>query len=526
MINAQDSAHKGIVVVSRYPHNDPFVQFFSRLFFDSIGQSLPIQDGCAKMKSRMNSSQNPSKQPDVLIIGSGFAGLTAAIECTQSGLSVVVIEKMKAIGGNSILSDGGIAAPNTALQRRHGIVDTPTAMFEDMMVSAQGLNDPTLCAMVCHDANAAFEWTQDVLGVHYQDRVDVFGGHRIKRCYSPDPLSGLTLLRAMKSRCDALDIPILLGVHATSLITDPKGRVIGVNTHPNYAFQGPPTEDNAPMLAHLAVIVASGGYAADLSFLRALNPQLPNSIQTTNKRSATAEMLKSCMAIGAATHLIETVQWMPWSSPDEPGYGIGGLFGDYIVSASGILIDPLTAQRFVNERADRKIVTERIHQTAPWVIGLADHQAVNDSGWDLSQAVRKGIVVTHPNLTDVATHYQLPHQTLTATLNRVNESITHQTPDPYGRPIEPWMHPLTHPPFYTMRIQPKTHYCPGGLVIDPQLQVLDTTHNPIRGLYAIGEATGMTHGANRLGSCSITECLVMGRRVGQSILRDQNDSVD
>jgi flavocytochrome c len=454
-------------------------------------------------------------QPDVIIIGSGFAGLTAAIECATLGFQVLVLEKMKAIGGNSILSDGGIAAPETSLQQRHGIIDSTHAFYEDMMRSARGANDPKLCALVAQGAREAFEWTQ-TLGVPYQDRVDIFGGHRVKRCYSPDPLSGSTILLKMKARCDELGVSFRFGIQVTGFIQE-NHRIAGVICDPDYRFLHPQTQPNLVIRSTRAVIVASGGYAADLPFLNALDQRITPKTLTTNKRSATAEVLRSCMAIGAQTRLMDTVQWMPWSTPDEPGYGIGGLFGDYIVSAYGILIDPNTGHRFVNEQNDRRVITESIQAIGPWVIGLVDQRAVTDAGWDLTRALHHGIVKTHPDLKSVALMYQIPLEALQKTLNAYHELFTHATPDVLGKKVEPWMNPLLSPPYYTMRIQPKTHYCPGGLVIDPDLHVMDGENHPIPGLYAVGEVTGMTHGLNRLGSCSVTECIVLGRRVAHVI---------
>jgi succinate dehydrogenase/fumarate reductase flavoprotein subunit len=85
------------------------------------------------------------------------------------------------------------------------------------------------------------------------------------------------------------------------------------------------------------------------------------------------------------------------------------------------------------------------------------------------------------------------------------------------------MTPIQTPPFYAMNITPKTHYTLGGLVTDRNTNVLDMNHQPIPGLYAVGEVTGLTHGANRLGSCSVTECLVMGRIAGKVILEKQSN---
>jgi len=152
--------------------------------------------------------KNIKKIVDVIVIGSGFAGLTAAIECKMNGGNVIVCEKMKAIGGNSVISDGGIAAPNTPEQELLGIEDSIELMFEDMMKSGEGLNDPTITRLVCDHALEAFQWSKEVIGVKYMPRVDIFGGHSVPRCYSPDPLSGYTIIQKMRQKCDELGIEI------------------------------------------------------------------------------------------------------------------------------------------------------------------------------------------------------------------------------------------------------------------------------------------------------------------------------
>ena len=131
---------------------------------------------------KTNSKNNVERQAawdesvDVIVIGSGFAGLAAAVEAHNTGATVLVLEKMKAVGGNSIISDGGIAAPKTDHQKKYHIEDSPELMFEDMMRAGLHLNDPDLVRVVVDGAKEAFEWSYDYLGVEYMDRVDLFGG--------------------------------------------------------------------------------------------------------------------------------------------------------------------------------------------------------------------------------------------------------------------------------------------------------------------------------------------------------------
>jgi len=465
----------------------------------------------------MNTEPILPLRSDVIVIGSGFAGLSAAIECRMNGGHVIILEKMKAIGGNSIISDGGIAAPDTAEQHLLGITDSAQMMFEDMMVSGEGLNDPLITKTVCDHALEAYLWSKDVLKVNYMPRVDIFGGHRVPRCYTPDPLSGSTMIMKMRELCESLDINIFKGICVESLILNDDHRVIGLSGDAQYSLDPNHLKKPFQIMASKGIIVASGGFAADTAFIYKINPKLDYTSQTTNKRSTSAEVLEACMAISCATANLDQIQWIPWTTNDEQGYGNGGLFGDYIVSSSGILINMKTGDRFVNEQGNRKEVTQKILNTKD-VVGIADMTAVDKSGWDLSTALKKGSVKIHQSLEHLAEYYGIPKDRLIKTVNNYNTMILNKQSDSFGKIIESWMSPIMTAPFYSMRIHPKTHYSCGGLVTDSETHVLDKNGQIIKGLFAAGEVTGLTHGANRLGSCSITECLVMGRIAGKRIL--------
>lgn len=466
----------------------------------------------------MDKTQNHNhlKQYDVIVIGSGFAGLTAAIECKMNGGNVIVLEKMKAIGGNSVISDGGIAAPNTPEQVSLEIEDSIDLMFTDMMKSGEGLNDPTITKIVCEHALDAYQWSKEVLGVKYMPRVDIFGGHSVPRCYSPDPLSGYTIIQKMKQKCDELGIEIKLQACVESFILE-NNRIIGVNYDSNYSLDPTHQIVSSTLFAHRGVIVATGGYAADVTFIQNHIDNFPSSFLTTNKKTTSAEVLEKCMNIHCATAHLDQIQWMPWTTQNENGYGIGGLFGDYIVSSNGILIDCKSGLRFVNESANRKQLTQEILRVKD-VIGLVDSTSVINSGWDLDRAIKQNIVRKFNSIDDLADFYSIPLNSLLNTVHTYNLNLSRDIEDILGKVYEPWMTPIQNAPFYAMNITPKTHYSLGGLVTDKHTNVLDVNNKPIPGLYAIGEVTGLTHGANRLGSCSVTECLVMGRIAGKKIL--------
>lgn len=468
----------------------------------------------------MEKTQQNKRLPqtvDVIVVGSGFAGLTTAIEATLGQAEVIVLEKMKAVGGNSIISDGGIAAWGTQEQSDAGISDSFERMYADMMRSGEGRNHPDIVRLVCDNSRDAYTWSKSFLGVKYQPRVNLFGGHQVPRCYTPQDISGMSMIMKMKEKLESLNVPIYLGVLVESLILDVNQHVIGVRVNDDFSMTSPPSASLREIYARKGVVIASGGFAADVNFRTEFDQKLTHDVLTTNKRSATSELLQACMRIGAKTANLDVIQCTPWTTPDENGYGKGALFGDYIVSSYGVLIDIESGRRFVNELGNRKSIADKLFEMKQGVIGITDEYSVGDAGWDLQSVIQRKIVKTFSDIKELAEYYKIPKEILVNTIYEYNEMVLSGEDGMFQKPIEPWMKPIRQAPFYAMRMIAKTHYTSGGLDTDTQGSVFHQSGSIIQGLYAVGEVTGITHGANRLGSCSITECLVMGRVVGKSV---------
>ncbi len=457
-----------------------------------------------------------NEQVDVLVVGSGFAGLSSAIEASMLNKHVLIIEKMKSAGGNSIISDGGIAAPNTKLQEKWDVQDSEQLMYDDMIKAGLGLNKPKLLQRVVYDAKAAFEWTIDTLKVPYLDRVDIFGGHSVARCYTPVGVTGGTIIRKMLKKVEELQVPILFSTFFQSIIIDDQRKVVGCVVLKEYDYK-----TNTGILTRIKVnkgiILASGGYGADVVFRSIQDPRLDESIQTTNKPFATAEVLKAALTIGAASVQLSQIQLGAWASPDEKGFGHGPLFADYILFQYGIILDPTTGKRFVNELGDRKQSADAILRIGYPCIGIADDKAVKHSGWDISKAISKGVVKVFDSIADLSNHYEMESKEVENTVERYNEFVSNSTDDDFGKPIVSSAQPIENKPFYAMRLWPKVHFTMGGLSVNENAQVLDFDEKIINNLFAAGEAVGGVHGASRLGSCSITECIVFGRIAGKNV---------
>jgi flavocytochrome c len=457
-----------------------------------------------------------SSEFDVVVIGAGFAGLAAAIEAVEAGASVAVLEKMKGYGGNSIISDGGVSAAGTPEQAEAGIFDSPKRMAEDMMRAGLGLNHPELVRVLTQHSYDALLWTREHLGVEYLDRLDQFGGHSVRRCYTARGRSGAAIILKQIAKLKEHGVVVHTRTLLDSFIVDGSGRVVGVNTRSGFEY--PRRESGAvrAIRARRGVVLATGGFGADTGFRRVQDPRLDEKIDTTNKACTTAESLQAAMRIGAMPVQLSWIQLGPWASPDEKMYGSGPDFASYIAFPYGMMVDPATGSRFVNELADRKVRADAILETGAPAVAITDSQAMESSGYNVDRALKKGVVKTFDSLQETARHYGIPFEPFEQAVQKYNGSVTSGIDEAFGKTILPAARPLTRPPFFTMRVWPKIHHTMGGVRINTDAMVIDLDGNPIKGLYAAGEITGGVHGACRLGSCAITDCLVFGRIAGKN----------
>lgn len=460
------------------------------------------------------------EEADVVVVGSGFAGLAAAIEAGMAGASVVILEKTKGRGGNSAISDGCVAAAGSPFQDKEGIEDSPELLYEDMMKAGLGINYPDLVRTVAEGSLEALQWTMDFLGVRYREKVIQLGGHSVPRTCVPQCESGSGIVIPLFAKIKELGMRIRTRTYLERLHRDKDGSVKGVGVREDYAFPDPRSGTPSHIKVRRAVVLATGGYANDVAFRTIQDPRLDERIDSTNRPSATADTLIEAMRIGAAPVHLSWIQLGPWTSPDEKRYGVGPLFADYVVSPFGILVNPDTGRRFVNELGDRKIRSDAMLSVGKPSIGVADVHGVSLSGKTIDKCVRRNVVMKFNTLEELAEAYRIPYPSLKKTVDQYNDFVRNRRDGEFGKPILKESKPLVHPPYYGMRVWPKVHYTMGGVRINAKTQVIDLAHQPIKGLYAAGEVTGGIHGGCRLGSLAITECLVFGRIAGKMAAAD------
>ena len=252
------------------------------------------------------------EQSDVVVIGSGLAGLAAAVEAAKAGAAVIVFEKMKITGGNTRIADGALSAAGNFLQKRMGIQDSPELFYNDMLQAGLGLNHPHLARLVAEKSAGAINWTRSELGVQYRNRVDRFGGHAVARSITTRNHSGVDIIKAQTVRLKNLGIEIRTGCLLVGLIPDNRGSVGGVKIRSGYRFPEENSGTEQLIRANRSVVLATGGFGSDVPFRKIQNPRLDESIGSTNHRGATSEGLVAALEINAAPVHLSWIQTGPW----------------------------------------------------------------------------------------------------------------------------------------------------------------------------------------------------------------------
>ena len=261
------------------------------------------------------------EEADVVIVGSGAAGLCAAIEAAELGASVIVIEKMKITGGNTRISDGGLSAAGNFMQKKLGIKDSADLFMEDMLKAGMGLNHPRLARILADNGAGAIDWTREVLGVRYLDRLDCFGGHSVARTVTTRRHSGVDITNAQIRKLNQMGVEIRTCTRLTDLVSEGAGRVTGIKVLSGDTSGRNDSNGYRHLRANRAVIPASGGFGSDVKFRTMQNPLLDASMDSTNHKGATGEGLATALRQGAAPVQLSWIQTGPWGCADEKATG-------------------------------------------------------------------------------------------------------------------------------------------------------------------------------------------------------------
>ncbi|WP_190273643.1 flavocytochrome c [Shewanella halifaxensis] len=485
----------------------------SNAFKEAVESSLAaagvsLVAGLAKANDTSKAIIETEQNFDVVVIGSGGAGLSAAITAKNAGADVVIIEKMPTVGGNSLITGGQMNVPGNWVQKSMGIEDSIDVFVQDTLKGGDYLGDPEMVRLMAEEALPAAEWLRDYIKVDfYPDQLFQFGGHSVKRALIPRNHTGAEWISKFMAKTDELEIPIHTRTTATALIQDQNGRVIGVEAEKN--------GQKITYMADRGVIMATGGFGANVAMRTKYVPELDNRYGTTNARGIMGDGIVMAQKLNAKTHNMESIQTYPICHTDTGVISLiadSRFFGAIVVNKEG--------HRFVEELERRDVISRAIlaqtNQQAYVLWGseieqIAETAKVHKD--EFNELNRKGMMYKADSIEELASKFGVDKKALMKQVERVNQFAKNGKDSEFNH--RGGLKPIMKAPFYMLVAKPSVHHTMGGLMTDTKTRVLDSKGKVIDGLYAAGEVTGMTHGSNRLGGNAITDITVFGRIAGK-----------
>ena len=468
---------------------------------EAAGADISVLDANRKDTGNDGPKAEKTVDTEVVVIGAGGAGMTAAIMLHQAGKNFVLLEKMPYAGGNTTKATGGMNAAETHYQKEQGIEDSKALFAADTMKGGHALNDPELVAMMANESANAIDWLDTIDAA--LPKISDSGGASVNRIHAPEDGSGVGgyLVERFSAKLNELGVEPLYDTAATELLTDAEGKICGVKAE---------GKDTIYTFNCKAVILASGGFGANEDMYTQYRPDLKGTV-TTNAPGATGDGIVMAQKLGAALVDIEQIQLHPTVEQTTSILITESVRGDgaILVNQSGV--------RFTNELLTRDAVSaaelEQEGQYA-WIIfdqNLRDHLKATE------KYVKSGITVQADTIEGLAEILKIDPATLAKTLNDWNGYVKDQRDPDFGRTTG-MDADLTTPPYYAIKIAPGIHHTMGGVKINTAAQVINNEGKVIPGLFAAGEVTGGVHGGNRLGGNAVADIVIFGRIAAESAI--------
>ena len=439
-----------------------------------------------------------TKAYDVVVVGSGGAGLAAAIQAHDLGASVVVVEKMSVIGGNTNKASAGMNAAETKFQKLKGIVDSKDLFYNETMTGGKNKNNPELLRYFVENAPDAIDWL-DNNGIELSG-ITTTGGMSVDRTHRPasGAAVGGYLISGLVKNINRRGIEVMLDSNVTEIITE-NHKVVGVKV----------TEEDGSIqtIKAKAVIIATGGFSANREMVEKYRPDLKGFV-TTNHKGATGSGIMILEKLGAGTVDMKEIQIHP-TVEQTTSY----LISESIRGGGAILVSQI-GKRFVNELDTRDKVSAEIIKLPEHYSYILFDQQVRDENKAVEEYVSHDLVVQADSINELAQKLSIDANTLSNTIERYNQFVNTKQDEDYGRTTG-MRHPINKAPYYAIKIAPGVHHTMGGVTINTHTQVLDTAKNVIQGVFAAGEVVGGVHGANRIGGNAVADIIIFGMQAGR-----------
>lgn len=480
-----------------------------------VGLSLTACGGNAQNKSTSSSSSEktdaktgasktmtyaePSslkKSYDVIIVGSGGAGMTAAIEAKDAGMNPVILEKMPMAGGNTSKASAGLNASETSVEKAQGVTDSNDKFYEETLKGGGGTNDKELLRYFVDHSAAAVDWLaqNDIV----LDNLTTTGGMSVSRTHRPHDGSavGAYLVKGLEENISKRDIPVFVNSDVTK-INEKDGKVSGVEVK---------IEGETKQVDSKAVVVTTGGFGANQKMIAKYRPDLKDYV-TTNAAGSTGDGIEMISALGGALVDMDKIQIHP-TVFQKTGY----LVSESIRGEGAILVNK-EGNRFFNEMDTRdKVSAAELKQDGKYAYAIFG-EGTKDKVKAVDQYISKNMVVEADNVEELAKKLDIKPEELKATVTKWNKGVADKKDSEFGRTTG--MTNDISGKVYAIKVAPGIHHTMAGVKINTQTQVLKEDGQPIKGLYAAGEVTGGLHGGNRIGGNAVADIIIFGRQAGQ-----------
>ena len=430
---------------------------------------------------------------DIVIIGAGGAGMTAAINATQAGKDVILVEMMPYAGGNTTKATGGMNAAETHYQKEQGIEDSVEQFIEDTMTGGHNINDRDLVTIMAENSAAGIDWL-DSIGAPLP-KISFSGGATNQRIHAPEDGSGVGayLVTALLKKMDELGIKVMYNTKATDLLSL-EGTVNGILAE---------SDDTYYTIHSKAVILATGGFGNNQEMIVRYREDLEGTVTTSAPRIM-GDGIVMAQAVGADLVDIDQIQLHPTVEQKTSMLITESVRGD------GAILVNQDGKRFTDELLTRdKVSAAELAQPGSYAYIIFD-QKLREGLKATEKYISTGITVQGDTIEDLAAAIEVDPATLADTLANWNKCVADKNDAEFGRTTG-MDNDLSTPPYYAIKIAPGIHHTMGGVHIDTGAHVIDLNGNVIPGLFAAGEVVGGVHGGNRLGGNAVADIVVFGR---------------
>ena len=479
----------------------------------------------AKKVDAQAAANAPVKTVDtqILVIGAGNGGITAAVKAAMAGQKALLIEKRAAVGGVSALSHGGLAATGTRYQREEmkETKDSPELLYKDMLRVGKNANDPTLARMVSQRVGEVGNWLIDDLKVAYGAAWVQFPDHSAHRQISAKGNS-VGWQKTMLDLFAKHGGVVMTDTRATEFVTNEKGDVVGVKA---IGLQGQPYEFMAK-----SFVLAAGGYGAQKDML----PARMNDALFYGIPSETGDGFKMATAIGADTINLDYVKTYPNGVEVQPGRSMDTTGSSTFAVRQSALFVNSDGKRCVNENKSLGELTEAtlaqkgrllylVMDDAAWkayVKKAVDDHTVSDAGvFERWKSIRNNgrPVICEGELDHCAREMGIDAAGLKATIERWNGFVKAGEDKDFGRKT---LVALGEGPYHIVEQKARYQTTLGGLKADEHLQILRKDGTPIGNLYGAGCVVGGANGADSMTTLMNTWAIVSGYVAGESAAKN------